>query len=257
MRKSSALAMIAVALVLMAIAVFFAGAGGATSSRQPFRVSSSLEGKKVLPLRVHWRASAHLPRAQISRVDFLIDGKVRWIERSAPYFYGADDNGRNRGFLITTWLAAGVHRFAVRIRATKGRVVTRTVKARVQAAPQPPPELAGKWQRRAAEGIWELIFDRVGEWHLDPFGTGLVNQFAVKATTLHIYAPIQMAPLINNHTTITRDGHHDIGGFDCNPSGPFGTYQWTVSGLELTLRPMTEPCRDRRGILTGKWTRMK
>jgi len=52
-------------------------------------------------------------------------------------------------------------------------------------------------------------------------------------------------------------GFDDIGGFDCNPSGPFGTYQWTVSGLELTLRPMTEPCRDRRGILTGKWTRMK
>jgi hypothetical protein len=245
------------ALIGCATAVFFAGAGGATSSRQPFKVSSSLEGKKVLPLRVYWRASAQLPTAQISRVDFLIDGKIRWIERSAPYFYGADDNGRNRGFLITTWLAPGVHRFTVRVKATKVRVATRTVRARVQAAPQPPPELAGKWQRRAPEGVWELIFDQVGEWHLDPFGTGLVNQFAVKGSTLHVYAPIQMAPLINNHTTITRDGHHDIGGFDCNPSGPFGTYQWAASALELTLTPMTETCRDRRGILTGKWTRIK
>jgi hypothetical protein len=40
-------------------------------------------------------------------------------------------------------------------------------------------------------------------------------------------------------------------GDDCNPSGPFGTYQWAVSGLELTLTPMIEPCPDRGGILTG------
>jgi hypothetical protein len=238
------------------IAVLAADVGGGTTSQQSFKVTSTLDGKKVLPLRMHWRASAKLPTAQISQVDFLIDGKVRWIEHNAPYVYGSDDNGRNQGFLITTWLAPGIHRFTVRVSATKGRV-SHTIKARVQPAPQPPAELAGKWQRNAPEGVWELIFDRVGEWHLDPMGSGLVNQFDVKGTTLHVYAPIQMAPLINDRTTITRDGHHNIGGFDCNSSGPFGTYQWAVSGQELTLTPITEPCRDRRGILRGKWTRVK
>jgi len=240
-----------------AIAVLTAGVGGGTSSEQPFKVSSTLDGKKVLPLRMHWRVSAKLPTAQISKVDFLIDGKVRWIEHNAPYFYGADDDGQNQGFLITTWLAPGFHRFTVRVSATKGRVSTHTIKARVQPAPRPPAELAGNWRRSTPEGVWELIFDRIGEWHLDPMGTGLVNQFDVKGTTLHVYAPIQMAPLINDRTTITRDGHQNIGGFDCNPSGPFGTYHWAVSGRKLTLRPISEPCSDRRGILTGNWTRTK
>ena len=46
----------------------------------PFAVTSSLDGKTVLPLRTRWLAYPKLPAAKIQEVDFLIDGKLRWIE---------------------------------------------------------------------------------------------------------------------------------------------------------------------------------
>jgi hypothetical protein len=42
-------------------------------------LGSSLDGKKVLPPRTRWIAYPKPASAQIEEVDFLIDGKVRWI----------------------------------------------------------------------------------------------------------------------------------------------------------------------------------
>jgi hypothetical protein len=38
-----------------------------------------------------WLAYPNKPASQIFEVDYLIDGKVRWIEHFAPYNYGSDD----------------------------------------------------------------------------------------------------------------------------------------------------------------------
>jgi hypothetical protein len=70
---------------------------------------------------MHWLAYPELPASKVSRVEFLIDGKVRWIERHAPYNYASDDNGGGLGYMITTWLAPGRHRFAVRAADKRGR----------------------------------------------------------------------------------------------------------------------------------------
>jgi hypothetical protein len=132
------------ALLSFAIMVSSAAAGG---GNQPFTVTSTLDGKRVLPLRTHWLAYPKLPASKVSRVEFLIDGKVRWIERHAPYNYASDDNGRNLGYLITTWLAPGRHRFAVRAIDKGGRQATDIVVARVLPAPEPPAALKGMWTR--------------------------------------------------------------------------------------------------------------
>jgi hypothetical protein len=59
----------------------------------------------------------------------------------------------------------------------------------------------------------------------------------------------------NGCTRIMRDGHsHLVYGNDCNNSGPFGSYHWSLTGNELTLKPIHEGCPDRRKILTGTWT---
>jgi hypothetical protein len=71
-------------------------------------------------------------------VDFLIDGRLRWVEHSAPYSYGSDGN-----FLVTSFLSTGSHRFTVKATTTAGKTASTTVIARVAAAPDPPRALAG------------------------------------------------------------------------------------------------------------------
>jgi hypothetical protein len=243
----------------------------ATPIAQGFDVTSTLDGKSVLPLRLRWLAYPKLPLSRVSRVEFLIDGKVRWIERRSPYVYGSDDDGRDRGFLVTTWLRPGPHRFGVRLIDTRGRRVTHTTTARVRPAPEPPVRLKGMWTRVVTErdlkksdprfgdgpppaGRWKLVFDRVGAWHLDPRGSGVVNQYAAQREVLHVYAPIAMAP---DGVGVSRFGHRNLGPLDCNHAGPFGTYRWSVSGRKLTLTARREPCGQRRAIWEGVWTRVR
>ena len=240
-----------------------------SSTRPPalLKLTSSLDGQTALPLRTRWIASPEPADAVVARVDFLIDGKLIWIEDQAPYVFGGDDNGTNLGYLITTWLAPGQHTFTARATDGEGSSVTDAVTATVPAAPQPPASLRGMWTRTVTAqdlaksgsgpppaGKWELILDQVGAWHLDPLGSGVVNQYDVQGDTINVYAPIQMAPWINSQGGVSRYGHHDIGGTDCNFSGPFGSYHWSVSGGKLTLTAIKEGCPNRRAIWEGTWT---
>jgi hypothetical protein len=258
-------------LVLVALLGVAASAAAADSSG--FRVTASLDGKNVLPLRTRWLAYPKLPSARIKEVDFLIDGKLRWVEHHAPYNYGSDDFHGHLGFLITTWLSPGRHTFVARAIDRSGRRAVDTVKARVLPVPAAPAELAGTWTRTVTQadlkksgpepppaGVWKLVFDRVGAWALDPQGGGVVNQFDAAGDVIHAYAPIQMVPRLSNGNpgTIVRFGHHVAvgGGTDCREDGPFGSYNWSVSGNELTLTATNEGCGNRRAIWEGVWTRV-
>ena len=259
------------AIALLACAVAASSAAAALrGTAAPPTVSSTIDGRKVLPLRLHWIARTSLAPAKVAEVDFLIDGKVHWIEHHAPYNYASDEDGRNLGFLITTWLKPGIHRFGVRVVPAKGAPTTRTVSARVLPAPAPPAALAGRWSRTVTEedlakagpdappgGRWELVFDHIGAWHLDPLGSGVVNQYDVAANVLHVYAPIEMAPCNDDKCGISAYGHRSIGGHDCNFAGPFGSYRFAVSGDKLTLTAIHERCPNRLAIWEGVWTRPK
>jgi len=172
------------------IAVTSARAGGNSPA---FKVSSTLDGKRVLPARMRWIGYPKLPAAKVSKVDFLVDGRLRWVEHQPPYSYGGGDL-KHFGFLITTWLAPGKHRFAARVTDRSGHKATDAVTARVLPAPAPPAALAGAWSRRVTPqditkagpgppppGRWRLIFDRVGAWHIDPDNGGVVNQYAARS----------------------------------------------------------------------------
>jgi hypothetical protein len=258
-------------LVLLAALLATASALGGESTTE---VTSSLDGKKVLLQRSRWVVHPGVASSTVRQVDFLIDGKLSWVEHSPPYYFGGDDNGRNPGYLITTWLTAGRHRFAARVHS-KGAVTTDVVTARVLPAPQPPSALAGTWTRIVTKqdqtkaspafgadnvppaGTWRLVFDRVAAWELDPAKTGLATQYGVAGDVLHAYAPISMAPCSDNGPCgVSRFGHHHLGGVDCTAAGPFGTYRWSISGSQLTLTAIREPCGQRRVIWEGTWTRV-
>lgn len=238
----------------------------ASSGTALSKVTSTLDGMTTLPSRIRWVATPS--SAIVKQVDFLIDGKVVWIESNPPYVFGGDDSGTNEGYLVTTWLSPGSHRFTVRAIAIGGGSVTKSVNAKVGPAPPPPAALRGTWARtltpadlaRAVPehgpptGQWELVFDQVGAWELDPVGSGRIYQYDVHGQTINVYAPIQEAPISGAGGGISRYGHHNLGDVDCNASGPFGSYQWSVSGNTLTLTPEQDGCPDREDIWTGQWT---
>jgi hypothetical protein len=268
-RRSRALALALLAAVTAASSAFAAHPASQGS------VTSTLDGKTVLPIRIRWIAHPRLPASQVAEVDFLIDGKLRWREQNAPFVYGGDHDGTNPGFLITTWLTPGEHRFTTSVTGTNDTKTADTVTARVLPAPQPPAALVGTWTRVVTAqdaqkdapqyggtgplGSWKLVFDRVGAWELDPKGGGLVNEYDAEPGILHVYAPIQMtAPTSTpGQAGTSRFGHHiyTAGGTDCTNAGPFGTYKWAVTGKTLTLTAIHEGCPDRAAVWEGVWTR--
>jgi hypothetical protein len=238
----------------------------ASGNAAPFSVSSSLDGKQVLPIRSHWLGYTDLPLSQVDRVEFVIDGRVRWIEHGAPYVYAADDHGKNLGWLVTTWLSPGRHQFVVRVVDKTGRSAKDAVTARVVTAPTPPPVLAeGTWQRvdQPTELLW---FDGVGVTHAGRDGTGVIHEYEIRGHTMNVYGVVVPGVQEVDHGTCTGNGckhvkrlgrTYDVFGSDCSYAGPFGRYQWSVTADLLTLKIIHEGCRGRGGFLAHTWKRVR
>ena len=129
----TAVALLAVLMAAVAGVVGCPSASGAAATRS-IAVSTTLDRKTVLPHRILWQAFAKTPSSSIEEVDFLIDGKLRWIEHHTPYIYSGLDG---RGYLVTSWLAPGVHRFTVFVKTTTGRSGSKTIRAKVLPTPGP------------------------------------------------------------------------------------------------------------------------
>jgi hypothetical protein len=266
MRKSVLFLFAASLLLLVAIAPT-----AATSSTTAFSVTSTLRGKKLVPRRIHWVARTS---AAASEVRFLIDGKVRWIEHNPPFSYSEDG-----GYLVTSWLSPGRHRFVVQATTITGSRAMETVVARVPAAPPPPAGLAGKWQRAVSEpvppdpgfpgdavpaGMWTIVFDR--RWIESHFpgkfnaatsprtgaGNILLDDYTPGPRTFAVYGAVTTGPL-----DISSPSSPQGGGWWCGPGGPKAVYSWSVIGDELSLRPVgDDACSQRGGVFAGTWTRV-
>jgi hypothetical protein len=250
----------------------------AAASSTTLRVTSSLDGKTVLPHRISWMAYSTIPTFQIKEIDYLIDGKLRWIGHASRSTYS--DTG---GYLVTSWLKPGLHKFTVRTIALNGKTASDTVAARVLPAPVPPAALVGSWQRTVntsdapppgssgnptdtdtPSGTYTITFSR--KWIEDHFpgkftisgsindstgdGFELLTDWTPKPTTFHVAGSISIQPF---------DGNTDqLGGSWCYWGGPAADYTWKVSGTRLTLKPSggEDPCSIRGFIWTGTWTKI-
>jgi len=251
-------------------------AGRAAHDAAP-TVTSTLDRRAVLPPRVRWIARPSVPASKVSEVRFLIDGQLRGVERDAPYNYGSDDLHGHLGWLVTSWLSPGPHRFTVRARLTDGRTASTTTIATVRKPPRPPVTLAGRWHRRITQraidriaedgpppaGAWDLFIDHVGIWSLDPAGSGVIDHVRIRQRSLISDAPVWMVQfgddgnVLPGMKPVTRFGHTGIGGHFCREDGPPGAYRWVVTGSRLTLTARNDPCANRRAIWQGTWTRVK
>src|SRR5262249_21807117 len=150
------------------------------------------------------------------------------------------------GYLVTSWLSPGRHRFRVKAIASDGRVAIDTVTARVAAPPTVPAGLHGTWQRAPApiatpgwpKGTYKLVFDKrwIALIHPGPFdpvksiptGEGYINYFdwPPTATQFHVQGAV----------TLKEQGPKDrVGGWLCGPGGPGTDYTWQLNGTTLTL----------------------
>ena len=229
------------------------------ASSVPDTVRSTLDGHTALPLRIHWAATPTAPANQISEVDFLIDGKLGWVEHSAPYYYGDDGN-----WLVTSFLRPGEHTFTVRAITVQGKTLTDAVRASVSVPQTPPSPLRGIWSRvvtakdltKASSnqppppGRWELRIVPNG-WQLrDPTPGASWGLFDVA------YRPdrkLQMRPTVEYPPY--PNGNN--GGF-CEDTDPLWTWTYSIGapGRTLTVHPIgRDPCGDRAAILEGTWSR--
>ncbi len=266
--------------VLWLVALISVGVVATASPAAGFKATSTLDGKSVLPHRIHWLGFPSLAAAKVAKVEFLIDAKLCWVEHQAPYVYGGDDNGRNQGYLVTSWLTPGKHRFVVRVTAKDGTTSTDAVSARVLPAPAPPAALAGSWQRTidasaapkpgsagnptgtvVASGLWTITFDK--RWVRDAapgtfvypksnttgFGLYNLDDYSAGPTRIHLVGEVFFHP-----------GSERLpeGGSWCFGSGPPADYNWSVNGNTLTLAPIggRDACGIRGFVWTGTWTKV-
>ena len=155
----------------------------------------------------------------MSKVEFLIDGKLRWSEMNPPYAYGDDSN-----WLVTSWLAPGLHRFTVRVSAKDGRTAERTTNARVVSPPRPPAELTGKWTR-GSYLPWVITIDKAGWKIRDPYGGGhFIDVAYLSGGRLQARGGIWTKP----QSAVEGNGW-------CPDTNTPVNYRWTVTGKTLTL----------------------
>lgn len=224
----------------------------AGTSGAAFKVTSTLDGKTVLPHRIHWLASTKLPHAKVAEVLFLIDGKVGWVEHNPPYTYGDDGN-----WLVTSFLSPGKHHFKVIVTASDGSHVSDQTVARVLPAAAPPAALTGTWQRTltAAEagkqptGTWTLMIDKVG-WRITvpPGGANLIDVAYLSSDVLESRGGIWTKPR-------PTDNPYEGNGWCENTNQPV-RYRWAVTADNLTLN-LAGPsrCDGESQIWAGTWTR--
>jgi len=238
---------LSLALLAGVVAVSSALAGSDTNS---FTVTSSLDGKTVLPLRSHWIADPQIDPSlgEVTEVDYFIDGFHAWTTRQAPWYFGDDGN-----WLVTTFMKPGLHTFAVRAVTSDGQVANDKVTARVIAAPRPPAKLAGAWTRIVSAndlkkgppgphaGRWTITIGPIGWMTGD-------NQW------------LDVRYLPNSRIVIGPeivDRPEQTGGF-CGVD-PLHTWKVTLAAHNKRMRldPIgSDPCRDRVAVIQGTWTRI-
>jgi hypothetical protein len=198
-----------------------------------FTLTSSLDGKTVLPVRSHWIAYPKIDpsQGQVAEVDYLIDGFHAWTAHNSPWYFGDSGN-----WLVTTILKPGLHTFTVRAVVSPDTVAVDKFKARVVSPPKPPARLAGSWSRPGRT----LFIAKTG-WTIGP------NQI-FDARYLANGNPVLGPEIIDRPEQPPTCG-----------ANPPQSWKLVLStrGKRMQLRPIgSDPCRARLAVLQGTWKRV-
>jgi hypothetical protein len=247
-----------------ALLVSLAAACSSGGSSPPLTISSTLAGHASLPHRIQWQAMPSVSGTDVAQVDFLIDGKVFWVEHHAPYFYGSDGN-----FLVTSFLTPGRHVFMVKVITTAGRTASQTVTATVAAAPEPPPALAGTWWSYQTQdtavsgspptGFWRLVVSKAGWRIYDTQGSGdMLDIVYPSPDQLVVQTGMATGHPLYGSTDGDQPHFLDLNGWCDNDPGPPVRYSWSVTPAGLSLHyEGGQPCAGFNAFMTSAWSRVR
>ena len=230
------------------------------------RVSSSIAEGAQLTNPVRWQAYVTgVPAGGVVSVRFLIDGKVRHLEREAPYLFAGRGN-----LLLPGTLGPGSHVFVVDVTLTDGHRLTAATTAVVtKKAPGVPRQVLGRWTRTvtAAEVARTESFRNPADGVPLPAGTWQVRISAygvaryTDPTSAHELTAGQVRFEPGGRLAVGNEipnfPHASKGGF-CGDTVRAGIYHWSLHGTVLVIRAVSDDqCADRNSFWNGTFTRPK
>lgn len=204
----------------------------------------------------------------VEEVDFLVDGKQLWQEKSEPYFFDDDHE------LLAPWLlGSGPHVLTARVQTVSGATADAVAHVVVRADLSADKTIAGHYVRVVTKsdqnrvmpyrvgskgafgdvspaGKWQLFIKPDGEiFGIDPVGKSdgvFVEPFTLHGPSMRLYG-----------SAVWRQPNLDRTGPDkfCEPEAA-SDYTWQLSGSTLTIRNVQKACADRDIVFVGTWTRI-
>jgi hypothetical protein len=244
-----------------------AGASAHAPTRSPevprqtavWSVTSSIADGATLAGPVRWSADpVGTPPGGLDRIEFLIDGRLLWVERHAPFDFNNDAN-----YLYPYVFARGPHQLVARGVSMTGEQVSVTANVRMtQAPPRIPHALQATWGHRVSQAI---IDDNSAP--ADPPVSGGVFRMKLGTNGLVLVTPPKPATGGYYAFSAKARGALDFGGpvnwltaqssYEgiCHGDQTFARYRWKLARHVLTLKVVKDPCRLRAAVLAGLWTR--
>jgi hypothetical protein len=230
-------------------------------------VTSSLEGQTVLPRLIPWSVSTSLPAGQVREVRFLVDDKLRWVDREPPYTYAGDGGYLVAPSLVRYATRGDSHSFTAQVVALDGSESSATVDAGVPVVHSGRlPH--GMFGRLTAEAMTKPFPERLGLHSAEIYLTGdselwlgqIQNayRFAVEGgrRTIRILAPIRALPPGESYTISGWRFGSDL----CGQPSPSASYAVSDAEIDesdaLRLTARRDPCARRRALLEGLWERL-
>jgi hypothetical protein len=227
-------------------------------------ITSSIRDGVELASPVRWQARiTGAPASDVVSVRFLIDGKVRHVEREAPYLFAGLGNR-----LLPGTLKPGSHTFAVDAQLAAGRRLTAASTATVVNGAQPvPSEVLGRWKRtitardvQRTESFRKAEYGEplpVGTWKMRIGSDGAAGY--VDPTPAHDLTVGQVRFEAGGRLVVGNEvpnfPHASEGGF-CPDTVGVGTYRWSIRRGALVVHVVGDhQCADRNSFWNGTFTR--
>jgi hypothetical protein len=226
----------------------FVGSAGATSPNVSVSIVSPSNGQTVSG-SITWSAATS---GAVSRVDFAIDGTVKWSEEVAPYVYNGDGNK-----LDTTTLANGNHTLSVTAYGRSNRTATASVPVTVSNGVTTPPPTATPVAVSTASPVDGSTVSGKITWQANvTSGTASRVDFAIDGS---IKWTEQLAPYVFNgngntlDTTTLTNASHALTVTAVGTDGSTATSKVTVNVSNAVSTPTgTPPTSSALPAISGK-----